>query len=277
MEGLIYYNIGLKCLVRLCVSISTLVRYFYRPVFILSDPGCYEECAEIADHFGVGIIKSKFETSEGKNLPFLNKCRINNQVELDKTLFLDSDTIVLQDFSECFNLLDEYEFITSQFANWKSSDRHYSRRIENWRTKIDDSYIDHAYDEEKAVNIGFYGWTNKAEIFDKWFALALCNRDSFIPDEIACQILLPWVSHLVIDSMYNTSCKHELLTDKSKVLHFHGRKHCRIENDKYLYHSDMWYKEFDKIRDLSFVKKHIKNDRQLVKNLPLHDKIKNEQ
>ena len=274
MQGLIYYNIGMKCLVRLAVSISTLVNHFADQITILADDDGFSECEKIAKHFCVNIMKANFTHIDGKNIPFLNKCRLDVKTPYDKTIFLDSDTIVLNNFYEVFKMLDDHEFIVTQMCKWMSNKGPYRKRIEGWKNHINREIFEHAFDEPKAVNIGFYAWRKGAKIFDNWLYTAMKNQESFIPDEIACQILLPHVPHLVIGSEYNTSCKHEELTENSKTLHFHGRKHCRIdEKGNYLYHADSWYRQFDKIKEWPFIKDNIKYDAQLRRNLPIHERM----
>ncbi len=274
MDGLIYYNIGFKCLVRLAVSIATAIQKFRGDITILADGDCYGKCLQIARQFGVSIKAVSSDDFIGHNLALLNKCRLHRITPYQKTIFVDSDTIILQDFSDCFNLLDKYEFMVPQFCDWTSDGMRYKPRIECWRGFVSPELMAHAYDEKKAVNIGFYCWRSGATLFNDWFNTALKNRMSFIPDEIACQILLPNHNHYVLGSEYNTSCKHEPLTGKTRILHFHGRKHCRIENGVYLYHSDLWYREFDKIRNLLCVAENIEYDNNLCKYLPEHDKCK---
>lgn len=271
MEGVIYYNIGMKCLVRLVVSLHTLRKVYAGAITIISDADCLVPCTIIAKQFNADVIVSKFDTAQGKNMAFLNKCRMHQVTPYDKTLFIDSDTIVMKDFSDCFALLDEHEFIVPQFCDWKTSGSRYKSRIKSWEGHISEALVRHAFDEPKAVNIGFYGWKKGAKIFDGWFDLALKNRDSFIPDEVACQIILPHVPHLVIGSEYNTSCKYEPLTENTRTLHFHGRKHCRVEACKYLYHSDLWYSQFDEVRIFCANNGFIQYDRMLLRYIYSHD------
>lgn len=275
MEGVIYYNSGFKCLARLAVSLSTLVRNFIGDITIICDKQSFEKCKAIADYFKVKILLEPFDNIPGKNIPMLNKCRLHLATPYEKTLFVDSDTMIFRDFSECFKLLDDNEFIVPQFCNWHSDNKQLKNRIENWRGKIDDNLVNHAFDEKAAINTGFYGWREGASIFNVWYDTAIKNRESFIPDEIACQILLPQYPHLIISNQYNVSCKHEPLTGEARTLHFHGRKHCRIENSVYKYHADMWYAEFDKIRELDCVKDIYNLDPMLRKHLHIHERIKN--
>ncbi len=268
MEGVIYYNLGKKCLIRLAVSLFTLRKYYKGNAAIICDALSYRECVSVANEFHADVMVENFKSADiGKNSHFLNKCRLHEVTPYEKTLFIDSDTVIMRDFSNCFDLLNDNEFIVSQFSEWLSTERHYRKRIKGWAGILPEEIMDHAFDERKAVNIGFYGWKAGAEIFDIWYHNALKNRESFIPDEISCQILLPQVPHLVISKQYNLSCKFDELTAECYALHFHGRKHCRIDNGKYLYHSDVWYKEFDKIKAIPNIKDLIQYDRNLCKYL----------
>jgi lipopolysaccharide biosynthesis glycosyltransferase len=212
-----------------------------------------------------------FDEDREKNWVLLNKCRLHEKTPYEKTLFLDSDTIVLKDISEAFQHLNESEFVVSQFSNWLTSGKRYRKRINAWEGKIPEEAIKGAYKEPKAINTGFYGWRKGAKIFEKWHDTAKLNRQGFIPDELACQIILPNYDYKILSSEYNTSCRHEPITDKARTIHYHGKKHCRILDGQYLNHSDLWYKAFDKIKHLPFVKENIQHDRMLVKNLGKHE------
>lgn len=271
MEGVIYYNVGHKCLVRLSVSILTLRKHYTGPVTILSGNEGFEECKKIADYFNVDILLADFDSDREKNWVLLNKCRLHEKTPYEKTIFIDSDTVVLKDFSDVFDRLDRTDFVVTQFANWETAGRHYRKRLKRWKDKVSPLTYKGIFTEKRAVNIGFYGWAKGAEIFSDWYTLAKTGREGFIPDEMACQILLPGYQieqdYDIIDSRYNTSCKFEKVTEDIKILHFHGRKHCRIEDGKYLYNSDFWYKYFDEIKDKDIVATNIQYDRMLLKNL----------
>lgn len=271
MDGLIYYNAGYKCLVRLAVSISTLVQYYNGNVTVLADEISYDECLKITKFFDVDCIETEFDADREKNWVLLNKCRLHEKTPYDRTILLDADTIVLKDISDAFKYLDNTTFIVTQMSNWLSTDRICRKRIKGWEKYLPDRIYYHVFGEPKAVNTGFYGWVKGAGIFNDWCNTAKLNRLSFIPDELACQILLPHYDHLVIPSEYNTSCKHEELTDKSRTIHYHGRKHCRIQDGKCLHHSDLWYNAFNCIKELPFVRNNIQHDRMLTKNIGLYN------
>lgn len=277
MDGIIYYNAGLKCLTRLAVSLYTLCNNYSGKICIICDDISAEYCEKISNIFSniTVVVKYEFDKNPGKNETLLNKCRINIASPFDRTIFIDSDTIILKDISDCFNYLNESEFIVAQFSNWKPCDNPYRKRIKGWESIIGKDEVLLTLKQQKSVNTGLYGWVKGAKIFDEWFNLACKNREGFIPDEIACQILLNRYSHQVISSQYNVSCKHEKITDEAKIIHFHGKKHCRIDNGKYLYNSDLWYRYFDAIRHYPIIEEITKFDRFLCKYLILHDRMKN--
>ena len=273
MEGIIYYNIGHKCLVRLAVSIYSLRKVYKGNVTILADEEGYGGCSKIARHFGTDIKKASFVIDSGRNVALLNKCRINQITPYDKSIFVDSDTLIFKDFSECFKTLDNYEFLVPQFCNWKTNSRRIRKRIMAWQNKVYRQLIDRSLEQPHAINIGFYAFQKDAKIFDHWYGTAIKNRDSFIPDEIACQILVGSVNHFILPSTYNTSCKHEFITPESKMVHYHGRKHCRLEDGRYVFNSKLWYDAFDKLRGNDFIEDNIYLDKMLRSYLPHHLKL----
>ena len=273
MDGIVFYNAGRKCIVRLAVSISTLVKHCSSPIAILSDSDGYDQCSRVAQSFGVRVIPANFERDTNKNWVLLNKCRLHQVTPYDRTLFFDSDTIFLSNVVDAFSYLDDHEFIVTQFANWLTKGRHYRKRIENWRGILSDEVVDRAYTEQRAINTGFYGWRKGAKIFDTWYDTTKLNRTTFIPDEIACQILLPGYDYKIIDDRYNYSCRLTKIIKGVKVLHYHGRKHCRLSDDKYVFNSDRWYSEFDKVRQLPVIEDNIQYDKQLRTYLRLRDAL----
>ena len=263
---IIYYNMGTKMLLRLCVSLNTLIKSGTKtPIKILADADSYDKCSTIAAHFGVEAYKSIFKSAPMRHQAFLNKCRLHQVSKADKTIFIDSDTIVVRPFDDVFDTLDEYEFATTKFSNWSSTQRNIKRRIEQWRPLLGD-ILDESYSKTPyALNTGFYAWRKGSKFMDDWYGIAMRGSEFFIPDEISCQIMLHKYDHTLLDNSYNTSCKHDRINGTAKVIHFHGRKHCRVDKGQFLYNSDLWYSEYEKIKNVEFIRFLADHDRQFRK------------
>jgi hypothetical protein len=97
---------------------------------------------------------------------------------------------------------------------------------------------------EKAINTGIFAFRRDAPIFNEWYDLTLKNRDTFIPDEISCQLLLPKYLHNLLDCRFNWSCKYGPEIEDIRIIHYHGRKHCRPGLP---FNADKWIKVYNEV------------------------------
>jgi GR25 family glycosyltransferase involved in LPS biosynthesis len=102
-----------------------------------------------------------------------------------------------------------------------------------------------------AINCGVVGFTKDADIFRQWYDKALIGRDFFIADETCAQLLLPHVQHKIVSDDYNKSCKYGQLTDTTKIIHYHGKKHCRTVGNDYVYKGELWVRVYQEIVSLN--------------------------
>jgi len=266
--GVIYYNVGKGALVRLAVSLSTCIRHYPKErITILSDYDGYDECKKMANHFGVNLKIIELEKLSKKQV-LLNKCLAHTYSPYNNTIFIDADTIVLNEFEELHDEADKHEFVVPQFSDWTTKRRTIRRRIKEWKPIFPDM-IKEALQERPSINVGVFAFRKDSELMKVWFDYAKHGTEMFIPDEQCCHILLPKFKNSIVSHDYNTSCKFDEITEETKILHFHGRKHCRLDDKgNYVFNSDKWYEEFDKIKELNFIKDNIQHDRQLRKFLP---------
>jgi hypothetical protein len=262
-QGVIYYNFGLSYLVRLAVSISSLRKSYDGMTTILCDKSSIEECKKIADYFKIDVKEVDF-SAENRNGRLFNKTLLHKYTPYQATAFLDADTLIIKDFHRLLDEAEENEFTAVQFADWTPKTSVIEKRIREWRDIVS---VDKALEYPKAINTGVFAFKKDSTLMKNWYELAVKGEKFFIPDEISCQILLTEYNHSVMDSTYNTSCKYGSIGRRTKIIHFHGNKHCRKENGQYLFHSDLWYKEFDSIKKLDFVKNNIQYDNKLMENI----------
>lgn len=243
-NGIIYYNYGSKCAVRLLVSIESLKKFYSGDITIISDGQESDNiCSVIAKSTGCKMLSMKNSgVPNGKNYALLVRTRLNLFTPYDWTVYLDADTLVTGNISELFD--QSAPFVATQFCRWKTSGRKISGRIEGFR-KVCPELVDPALKFGPAVNCGVWAFKKNASIFNDWYRTAIKNVDSFIPDEVACQLLLPKHNHRIVDCRYNYSCKYgpEDITDY-RIIHYHGRKHCR-EGNKYM--SGLWLAAYDEV------------------------------
>lgn len=242
-RGVIYYNTGQSCLVRLLVSLHSLRRWYQGPVAVISEGDeSHPICTRIAAAFNAELVPWDSEIPVGQNHAYLAKTRLNLVSPFETTVMLDSDTLVVGEVESLFSLAEENLFCVAQFANWKTSGKICSRRIRQWEDLLPDDLMP-ALQFGPAINIGVMAFRRDAPIFAEWREAVQKGRHLFIPDEISCQILLHRHAHHVLPSVWNCSCKYD---DPGRpgvrVIHYHGRKHCRPGLP---FHGDLWTQEFE--------------------------------
>ena len=240
-QGVIYYNVGKSCTVRLLVSIYSLMKHYNGPITILSDgEESHLYCERIAKHVGIDFKKVTFNIKQQHNYPYLAKTRINEVTPYDYSVFLDADTLVTGRIDELFN---SYPFTITRMAEWETKGPLMSKRIKSWRPYAS-RLVRPALRYGKAVNTGVYAFEKNAPIFNEWFTLTSKNSTSFIPDEIACQLLITKYEHLMLDCRFNYSCKFGPPIDDIRIIHYHGRKHCRVGLP---FNADKWINVYNEV------------------------------
>jgi len=262
----LYYNAGNSYLTRLAVSISSLRNVYTGNTTILCDAGSFTECSRIAKYFSAECKAVDFSMSD-RNTRLFNKTVLHQFTSYPTNLYLDADTLVVKDPGKLFKAVEANEFVVTQFADWTPKTTVVEKRIREWK---DIMPIDKAMEYPYAINTGVFAFTKDSGIMKAWFNAAVKGADLFIPDEISCQVLLPDFKHFTANASFNTSCKYGRMNRKTKIIHYHGNKHCRIADGKYLFHSDLWYREFDRIKHLDFVKDNIQFDNKLMENIGAH-------
>ena len=251
-KGIIYFNTGRKCLVRLIVSLYSLRKVYDGNLSLLTSGEDEPEYDIISKTFNLNIIKNKHIASEGENRVYLEKCLTHLNTPYDTTIWLDADTIILKDPSEdLWRNAEENEFAISQFSTWTTQGGRIGKRIRSWE-KIYPEYIEEAIKFGSAINCGVISFQKTSKLMMDWYELAIKGRYNFIPDESCCQLILHRYPHIILDDKYNTSCKYSKIHEDTFVIHYHGRKHCRLdENNNPIYNADIWLKYYNECIELN--------------------------
>lgn len=271
-DGVIVYNIGTKMFVRLCVMLHSLREHYEGNVSIIADSSSINTCKEIADKYSANVVRADFPQLE-KNTAYLNACLMHTVTPYDNTLWIDSDCLVLNRFSEVFDYIKESQFVIAQFSDWTTYRGLVHKRIKSWG-EFHPDMVEKALSFGPAINCGVFGFSSESQLAKDWYDKALPGKMGFIPDETCCQLMLPFYPHRILDPIYNTSCKFGDITDETKIVHFHGRKHCRVKNGEFLFNSDKWYKKFEEVNKDGYVEEFIQYDRQLRKHIIEYRKMK---
>lgn len=235
-NGIIYWNSGTKLLVRLTVSLISLKKVYNGPITVILNEDVPKEYQDILDQHGIDIMRVKYHA--GHKQALLAKTQLHRWAPYENNILVDGDTIVLRNFDEMFDWVDEHKFVVTQFADWGTSKHHgpggrrLGKRIWEWHEIVPREIIDQAANYGHAINIGVYGFQKDATIFEEWPPLAERGIDTFIPDEVSCQLLIPKHKHFLAPQEYNSSCRFSKVTCDTKVIHYHGRKHCSLEKTR---------------------------------------------
>jgi hypothetical protein len=279
-RGIIYYNVGKKMAVRLAVSIHSLRKIYDDEICILSEGDeSHAFCELIASKYNCRMKRTVFNGTVGKNTTYLNACLVGQHTPFDTTVWLDSDTTAHRPFPELFAAAEENEFAIAQFSTWKTLKENggatkITGRIEAWRGILPDEWLDRAFAFGCAINCGVFAFHKRSALVRDWWGLAIKGQPNFIPDETCCQIMLaqPEYKNQIMPQEFNCSCKYsDPKADGVRVVHYHGRKHCRFQAVEPLFNSDIWYKEFEEIRHWGMVRNHIQFDHQLTENIGAYD------
>jgi len=256
MNGIVYYNSGMSCLIRMVVSMFSL-RQVYDGDILLYYPKrdvnvqtfAIKTCERIAEHFDCGIQVLDLDVPPGKNLVFLERTKYHTVTPFDVSVSLDSDTVVLSPrIIEFIATAKEHEFSIAHFANWGTQGGVVSKRIKYWN-QHHPNLVGPALDYGSAINCGCFGFRKDSQIMKVWYDRAVVGRESFIADETCMQLLLPKYPHKLLESAFNCSCKYDDKIDDPAypvVVHFHGKKHCRFSDEGFpLHHSLIWLYYFE--------------------------------
>lgn len=227
--GIIMFNKNTKCLVRAIVALKTLRDHYNGPItfFLEKTP---KEFEDVCRHYNCDVVwndtRDDIKTLVRKTEMFLYS-------PYDRTLWLDSDLVVLGPIDEMFEYLDHYSIAIPHFAGWVSNGSRIQKRIRQYEGIADQKYIDKAVQEYPAINTGVLSFRKTDPFLKTWFDLAL-KGDFFIQDEIAFQVLYPSYHDIVPDGdgvfiapmKFNASIKHDKGTEDIRILHAHGQKHC---------------------------------------------------
>lgn len=245
-----YLNSGKSCLPRLLVSISSL-REFYSGELNLVQFGedGLDIILKMQDKFKINIILPNIEIAERKQ-HFLEKTRIHNHVDCENCLFIDSDTLIKCNFDELFSEIESNEFIAPQFADWSMRKRILIKRTRPWQKYDQNLYNKFLKSNLPSINVGVFGFNRNSELMKNWYDFTILNKGSFIPDESACHLLVHKYKSKIVSNIYNYSCSKDMSPiENAKIIHYHGKKHCRYENGNLKYHGELWVDYFNKLID----------------------------
>jgi hypothetical protein len=237
-EGVIYYNKGGKCIVRMIISMMSLRKHYNGPVTVFLEGEGLSELAEaMRKQFNVDVIYD----ANPDTTTYVRAVEVCMKAPYDVNIWMDADTLIIGEFSELFEKGRQNDLAIVHFAGWDSFGRQISKRIKRYKGLVPDEYIDKALAYGPAINCGVYSFPKNSKFLPEWLEVAKKGEKTgmFIPDEVACQVLLPKYKVAILPLKYNVSVRHDPDTKDKRIIHYHGRKHC-----KQFPLCEMWIKEY---------------------------------
>ena len=231
-KGIIMFNRGEKCIVRAIVCLYSLRKHYDGKVTFYLETPYPKEFDEVCSYFNVDIVHN-VENHELKTL--VRKTDMFGNPPYDRTLWIDSDTIVVGKLDEMFGYLDTCDVAIPHFAGWISTGHHISKRVNKFRGIIEDKYLEESLKLHPAVNTGVLSFKKSdkwKKFVEDWVKIADqgSKKNIFISDEVSFQILYPNIENwglkcIITPTDFNVSVLHDGGKSKDpRIIHFHGQK-----------------------------------------------------
>jgi len=233
-KGIIMFNKGDKIVVRAIVALYSLRKWYDGPItfFVEQYP---KEFDEVLKYFKCDIVHNDLNQNYRV---LVRKTEMFKNSPYDRTLWLDADVVVTGKLDEMFSYLDNADFVIPHFAGWWSdAGGAISKRVKRFNGIAEQRFIDGVLKNHyPAVNTGVLSFKkseNWIKFVDYWVNLAHKGAQAkiFIPDEVSCQLLYPFMSewglkYFIAPTDFNVSVLHDKEQSKDRrVYHFHGDKH----------------------------------------------------
>ncbi len=237
-SGVVYFNRGTGCYIRLLVSLYSLRRHYAGRVAVLQEGKLKPWIRPFLRELGADLVELK---PSGKPL-LVQKASLWQDTPYDCSMYLDSDTLVMGPVEPFLEWTATHGFVATRFNDWRTDLPRMRQRIEEW-SKVAPELIEPAIRFGPAINSGVQGWTRQAAILPPYEELTARGAAggcwNLLLDEIALQLLLPHHAHHLTDSTWNVSGKFGKV-ERANIIHYHGRKHCLPDNPR----CDHWKRHY---------------------------------
>ena len=225
-RGVICFNKGTKMIPKMIVFLKSLRKHYAGNLTVFLE-GEHDESlvSSIRDTFSANVVYRPISPSQHKAL--LRKIELCLDSPYDLSVVLDTDTVVVGEFSELFEAAKGHDLAIPHFAGWSSNGNTISKRIRDF-APLKPEYIEAAINYGPAINCGVFAWQRGSPIFKEWLEIASWGerQNIYIADEKTAQLLLPRYNIKIVDMKYNVSVLHDPGTIDPRVIHFHGKKSC---------------------------------------------------
>jgi hypothetical protein len=168
-----------------------------------------------------------------------NKTLLPDVSPFDNTVFLDTDTLVVGDFTDLFPAENTEQIRITRFADWITTGKKVRKRILGWADVLPSEARLMTRVSYPAINTGTMGWTKKSTKFVKEWQEKTAVHKKFMCDEIVCQLIFYRYPHCVLDDRWNASPPYSYSRLKKtgklsdvRIWHGHGWKFIKNKNGR---------------------------------------------
>jgi len=238
-RGVVYLISGNKHAVVLVVSIASLRAFWDGPITVVGTDTAGRELADkLQGDSRLGVESVRMSHGERRrNSGYVNKTRLHQVIDYDKTVFLDADTLVVGEIDEVFPRNDE--MVLTTWGGWNTMGKIMSGRVSKWKKAEPELTQRMLGIPWPAINTGVMGWSRETEMVRDWESVTTKNV-SFMCDELAAQIMYPDYPVRLLSDRWNCSPLYGLEKSDARVWHFHGKKHLHPKS------AGIWYPEYER-------------------------------
>lgn len=242
--GILFFNVGTKCLARLAVAIHSLRKHYAGPATVLNVPceenrGILQSVASDA-RLAVDVKEIPFNQLR-RNSAYCAKAGLWRYSPYAASLLVDSDVLFLKPVYPLLQAIRDETlpgFLVTAFSDWVTNKKIIAGRIERWRgVRCEDFDVTWAVAKSleapfPAINTGLVSWRNDdatRPALEAWERLTLAGCRNPFTDELAAQLLVRRFPHQLMPETWNSSVLYGADKENAVVLHAHGSKHLRPE------------------------------------------------
>lgn len=228
-------------------------------VAVYAYPESYSILKDLPNDFNVDV-RYWDPVYKGKNGQFINKIKVMGRGVGQSLIYLDADTLPIQDIEPLFGLVESpscTDFIPTQFNDWPSNSRAPKKRVSRLlgREPICQKSVQQCMAEAlPSPNGGVFAVKTEGSgplILDTWYQWTMAVKDVFIADETVLHTLIPYFD-LTVAAGWNTSPKFCPENRRGRVNIFHGHGDCWVRPNKSEYGVSLWTKFFAFARDQNY-------------------------
>jgi hypothetical protein len=234
-RGVVYFNHGTRCLVRLVVSLWSLRKVYKGPVAILDTDANKDFHAALRDRRLDAEVVPLSITMYRRHSAYIAKSTLWRHSPFDMSLLLDADTVIARPIDQLIGFLGlNPGLVVTRFSDWITTGNIVGNRIKRWADVPHDMAAKLARkclrNALPAINTGVVGWRRDCPTLREWESLTAAGWRTPFTDELAMQLLIASRDHTLVGEKFNASpIYYRGRPEDAVIWHFHGGKHLRPE------------------------------------------------